>query len=135
MTAWESSNVRVERTDLANIDARLAGLAMPVATPDFFAMITAVQKTYGKLEFRDRPSKAYLAVKLEEVDEGGLKPEKLEIVTNEDTADANSSIQEQFDAKGQRRIVRTVDKIKLPVDMEEFRHRRSTGLLHLLHQL
>ncbi len=131
ITAYETANINIEREAVATAEHRIAGLTRPIASADYNVIIAAVETTVGKLELRHRPSKAYVAMKLDQVEDRELLAETLDEVTSRE-GEEGQGLEESIDSKGQRRVVRKIKKALLPTDSEDLRERHKLMNIALL---
>ena len=84
------------------------------------AMVRAVERAYGQLQDSEIPANEYLALKLEEVENGEPLASALdEVLSRQDKT--TSSLQSTLDANGQIRVTKVKGKGKLPESTEDYR--------------
>eukprot|EP00439_Symbiodinium_sp_Y106_P077352 s1678_g16.t1 len=101
-------------------EAKVLGVPRTLSYTDRNAMLHAYEKSYGHLEDREQPSSDYVALKVEEIEQGELLASALDEVGSKDEA-LTLSVQSSVDAAGRLRVTRERKKSKLPKDSEELR--------------
>ena len=112
--------------DLAAKEKELFAESKVLGTPRILqhserqAMLKAVQNAYGNLQDSETPANEYLAVKLEEVENGEPTASPLdEVVSKQDKNTA--SLQTSLDSGGHLRVTKVKGKGKLPESTEDYR--------------
>ena len=96
------------------------GLPRSLQHSERLAMVRAVETTLGTFSENDVPSSEYLALKVEECENGEVTAASLDEITSK--AHKNTaSLQTSLDTSGHVRVVKTKTKGSLPSNTEEYR--------------
>ena len=120
VTAWQACSDMAEKERQQRSEAKVLGVPRTLSYTDRNAMLHAYEKSYGHLEDREQPSSDYVALKVEEIEQGELLASALDEVGSKDEA-LTLSVQSSVDAAGRLRVTRERKKSKLPKDSEELR--------------
>ena len=121
--AWQSARDQVSKEDEARSDARLSRLPRPVPASEYAAMRLAYETAYDRLQPHLTPSRHFMGVKLEQVEDNEPRVELLRDVTSRDDAEA-SFLGADVDERGVLRVKRaSASGARPPRDPEELRIR------------
>ena len=120
VTAWQACSDMAEKERQQRSEAKVLGVPRTLSYTDRNAMLHAYEKSYGHLEDREQPSSDYVALKVEEIEQGEFLASALDEVGSKDEA-LTLSVQSSVDAAGRLRVTRERKKSKLPKDSEELR--------------
>ena len=118
--AFESAQEFVEQEAKLRAEQKILGAKKMITAADKTIMKKAVESTYGQIPDKECPSPEYLALKLEEIEDGEYVASTLDTMTSR--VDLTSlDIETTLDSAGIMRVTRKKGKGKLPVDTEEYR--------------
>ena len=121
--AWQAARDQVSKEDEAKSDARLSRLPRPVPSSEYAAMRLAYEAAYDKLAVQFTPSKHFMGIKLEQVEDNEPRAEPLRDVTSRDDAES-SFLGADVDERGVLRVKRaSASGARPPRDPEELRTR------------
>ena len=122
VSAWESSKDFTETENRLRAEARALGSPKVVTTGDKLAMRKAVENVFGKIPDKECPCVAYIASKMEELEEGELIASPMdEMVSREEATPTELELSSSIDTVGRLRVTKQKIKAKLPCTTEEFR--------------
>ena len=84
LVAWKAAQIYVEREDTKRAEARASKIPKEINAVEHIAMRKAYEATHGTLQKNEVPSKAYLGLKLEDIEDDEPKAEKLTEVMSKD---------------------------------------------------
>ena len=120
--AWETAREGHKRSTELRAEARVSGHTRPVTHSERTAMKKVVELTVGPIPTEETPNAAYLAVKLEEVEQNEPQPTPLdEILCTDDSTDFDLSF--GVDSAGAFKAIRKKVKVTMPTNSEQFRRR------------
>ena len=120
--AWETAREGHKRSTELRAEARVSGHTRPVTHSERTAMKKVVELTVGPIPAEETPNAAYLAVKLEEVEQNEPQPTPLdEILCTDDSTDFDLSF--GVDSAGAFKAIRKKVKVTMPTNSEQFRRR------------
>jgi hypothetical protein len=100
--------------------SKVMGLPRNLQHSERLAMLKAVETSVGVLAEHDAPSSEYLAVKVEECENGEILASSLDEVTSKAHKNT-SSLQTSLDTAGHVRVVKNKTKGSRPSNTEEYR--------------
>lgn len=119
---WGSAGKTHDKEETLRAEAKVMGITKPVTSIERIAMRKILEGKYGKKPGSEIPAATYLAEKLEEVENNEPTASRLdEILSMEDSE--VQSIAAGLNASGLVQVVRTKNKVLLPVNSEELRTR------------
>jgi hypothetical protein len=118
--AFESAKDFVEQEAKLRAEHKVLGTTRAISASDKVVMRKAVETVYGQLPDKECPSPEYLAVKLEEIEDGEYVASSLDVITSRAEV-TGLDIETSLDSSGVMRVVRKKQKGKIPVDTEEYR--------------
>ena len=120
LAAWESVKEQVKGDNDMRVDARANRLSRVCGTEDHTAMKNAYQTLYGKLPSAEVPSRAYVGVKLDQVEKNEPLVESLADITSLDDGEEDF-LGATITDNGQIRLQKGSKKGTMPKDPEELR--------------
>jgi hypothetical protein len=123
LSAWEASRTQVEAEDKYRVECRVGLATKPVQVTELAAMKKVVEGHLGKLRDCEVPNKAFLATKLEQVEQNDPRLEDLRDVLCEEDQDIDlfAGVIEQ--GSGVLKIKTGKPQISIPKNPEELRLR------------
>ena len=120
VSAWNlAKDLAAKEKDLF-AESKVLGAPRILQHSERQAMIRAVENSYGRLQESEMPANEYLALKLEEVENGEPLASPLdEIISKQEKNTA--SLQTSLDASGHLRVTKIKGKGKLPESTEDYR--------------
>ena len=123
LSAWSTARDSASKEDEAKAESKLTSLPRPVGSTEYHAMRVAYEGVYGTLSNKYCPSRHFVGIKLEQVEENEPRVELLRDVTSRDDAEA-SFVGASVDDRGVVRVNRTsAPNSRRPRDPEELRLR------------
>ena len=120
ISAWTAGRQLYEKENELQAESKVMGLPRSLQHSERLAMLRAVETTLGTLSEHDVPSSEYLALKVEECENGEVTAASLDEITSK--AHKNTaSLQTSLDTSGHVRVVKTKTKGSLPSNTEEYR--------------
>eukprot|EP00435_Cladocopium_sp_Y103_P038052 s612_g10.t1 len=120
VSAWIFGKQLYEKETELHAESKVMGMPRNLQHSERQAMLKAVEGTLGPLSDQDTPSAEYLAVKVEECENGEISAATLDEVTSK--AHKNTaSLQTSLDSSGHVRVVKNKTKGSLPANTEEYR--------------
>ena len=125
ISAWEAARVQTSAVDLAKVEAKTHALPRPVGSTELAAMRKAVEAKVGSLRGNEVPSKAFIGLKLEQIDDNEPKVEDLREVSSVEDGETES-LTGVIGPSGEFRVRKGSSSIPLPTNAEglRLRHRR-----------
>ena len=117
---WDSANLYVSRETSAKAEARAHNLPRAVCFTEHKAMRVAVESQFGKLPRNLTPSKAYIGLKGEDIEDNEIRVEPLSEVSSREEAEVDLLLP-AFDENGRIMIRKTPKSSKAPASTEELR--------------
>jgi hypothetical protein len=118
--AFESARDFMEPEVKLRAEQKVLGAPRSVSAADKTIMRKAVETTFGLIPEKECPSPEYLALKLEEMEDGEFVASPLDLITSR-AETTGLDIETSLDASGLMRVVRKKSRGKMPVDTEEYR--------------
>jgi hypothetical protein len=129
LAAWESSKDQVLADDRCKVEARSNHLPRPVGTTEHAAMRSAVEAALGPLREAEVPSKSFVGLRLEQVDNNEPKVEDLREVTSVEDGESEYMMSVIDHASGAVKVKRGTISASAPLTPEDLRMRhRRIGL-------
>ena len=126
ISAWTAGRQLYEKENELQAESKVMGLPRSLQHSERLAMLRAVETTLGTLSEHDVPSSEYLALKVEECENGEVTAASLDEITSK--AHKNTaSLQTSLDTSGHVRVVKTKTKGSLPSNTEEYRQGNEVG--------
>ena len=125
VSAWTSGKQLYGKETELHAESKALGLPRNLQHSERQAMLKALENTLGVLAEHDTPSSEYLAVKVEECENGEILASSLDEITSK-THKTTSSLQTSLDTAGHVRVVKNKLKGTLPNNTEE--HRQALKL-------
>ena len=120
VSAWTAGKQLYEKETELHAESKVMGMPRNLQHSERQAMLRAVEKHVGTLSEQDTPSAEYLAVKVEECENGEISASTLDEVTSKAHKNT-SSLQTSLDTAGHVRVVKNKTKGALPANTEEYR--------------
>ena len=120
ISAWVAGRQLYEKENELHAESKVMGMPRSLQHSERLAMLRAVEATVGTLAEHDAPSAEYLAVKVEECENGEVSASSLEEITSKAHKNT-SSLQTSLDTSGHVRVVKNKTKGSLPSNTEEYR--------------
>ena len=122
IVAWDTARGRTTKMVEMEAEAEVRGEPKKVPQPDYEAMKDAFEKGHWKLAERDTPSKNFMERRLEMLEKNSLRAEPLSRVLA--VSEDEENLQEpRWDAKNMLVAVKVGNKVALPENPEQLRHR------------
>ena len=118
--AFESAKEFMEQETKVRAEQRALGATRQLSASEKTVMRRSVEATYGAIPDKECPSPEYLAVKLEEIEDGEYQASTLDTITSR-VETTGLDIETILDSSGHMRVIRKKSKGKMPVDTEEYR--------------
>ena len=118
--AWDAASAFVAREATAKADARAGRYARPIAMTDQQAMQDAFEKEFGEMPWSMVPSKTYLGLKSEDVEDNEIRVEELAAVSSKDDAE-DDLLHSGLDDQGRVVVRKGAKNGKPPKNSEELR--------------
>ncbi|CAL1142577.1 unnamed protein product [Cladocopium goreaui] len=120
VAAWNAGKELYTKEKEIQAESKVLGVPRHLQHSERLAMLKAVEKVLGHLTDHETPSAEYLALKVEECENGECTAASLDEVSSK--ADRNTSaLQTSLDSTGHVRITKTKSKGRLPETTEEYR--------------
>jgi len=120
VAAWNAGKELYTKEKEIQAESKVLGVPRHLQHSERLAMLKAVEKVLGHLSDHETPSAEYLALKVEECENGECTAASLDEVSSK--ADRNTSaLQTSLDSTGHVRITKTKSKGRLPENTEEYR--------------
>ena len=120
VAAWNAGKELYTKEKEIQAESKVLGVPRHLQHSERLAMLKAVEKVLGHLSDHETPSAEYLALKVEECENGECTAASLDEVSSK--ADRNTSaLQTSLDSTGHVRITKTKSKGRLPESTEEYR--------------
>ena len=120
VSAWTAGRQLYEKETELHAESKVLGMLRNLQHSERLAMLKAVERTLGVLSEQDTPSAEYLALKVEECENGEITASSLDEVTSK-AHKTTSSLQASLDTAGHVRVVKNKSKGALPSNTEEYR--------------
>ena len=120
--AWTNARTRMQRAAEVEAEMDTKEWRKPIATSEWMAMRSGLEKAVGTLDERLTPAKEYVEKKLQEVESGDYRAEELTEVVSREEVDPDSLVP-QWDAKGNITVRRGSTRVKDPENPEALRQR------------
>ena len=120
ISAWISGKQLYEKETELHAETKVMGLPRNLQHSERQAMLKAIEGTLGQLADSDTPSAEYLALKVEECENGEISAATLDEVTSK-AHKTTASLQTSLDTAGHVRVVKNKTKGTLPSNTEDYR--------------
>lgn len=120
VSAWTAGRQLYEKETELHAESKVLGMPRNLQHSERQAMLKAVEAALGVLAEHDTPSSEYLAMKVEECENGEILASSLDEITSK-THKNTSSLQTSLDTAGHVRVVKNKSKGTLPSNTEEYR--------------
>ena len=120
LSAWDAARLTATQELKAKAEHKASEVARPVAQQELTALRLAFETRYYKLDPREIPSKSYLGLKQEEIDENEPRAETLKEVTSREDHES-SYLTADISADGQIKVKKGVKDGSMPSNSEELR--------------
>ena len=120
VSAWTAGRQLYEKETELHAESKVLGMPRNLQHSERQAMLKAVEAALGVLPEHDTPSSEYLAMKVEECENGEILASSLDEITSK-THKNTSSLQTSLDTAGHVRVVKNKSKGTLPNNTEEYR--------------
>jgi hypothetical protein len=122
--AWRAANTYVKKEEERTAEARSSHLPKEITTVDHKMMRTAFEALHGKLQKWEVPSKSYLGLKMEDIEDDEPKAEKLtEVHSKEDGEEQYLKADLDFAGGGTIKIKKGAQHGVMPTNGEELRQK------------
>lgn len=120
ISAWTAGRELYTKEKELQAESKVLGMPRHLQHSERSAMICAVENVLGNLADHETPSTEYLAVKVEECENGECIAAALDEISSK--SDRNTStLQTSLDTSGHVRVTKTKTKGKMPENTEEYR--------------
>ena len=120
VAAWSAGKELYSKEKELQAENKVLGAPRHLQHSERLAMVRAVEKVLGTLADNETPSSEYLALKVEECENGECTAASLDEISSK--ADRNTtSLQTSLDNTGHVRITKTKTRGRLPETTEEYR--------------
>ena len=120
VSAWNLAKDLAAKEKELFAESKVLGAPRILQHSERQAMVKAVENSYGRLQESEVPSNEYIALKLEEVENGEPSASPLdEIVLKQEKN--TSALQTSLDASGHLKVTKIKGKGKLPETTEDYR--------------
>ena len=113
VSAWTAGRQLYEKETELHAESKVLGMPRNLQHSERQAMLKAVEAALGVLPEHDTPSSEYLAMKVEECENGEILASSLDEITSK-THKNTSSLQTSLDTAGHVRVVKTNQKGHCP---------------------
>ena len=120
VSAWISGKQLYEKETELQAESKVMGMPRNLQHSERQAMVKAIETNMGPLADHDTPSAEYLALKVEECENGEISAATLDEVTSK-AHKTTASLQTSLDTSGHVRVVKNKTKGALPSNTEEYR--------------
>ena len=120
VSAWNTGKQLYQKETELQAESKVMGMPRNLQHSEKHAMLKAVENTLGALAEHDTPSAEYLALKVEECENGEITASSLDEITSKSHKNT-SSLQTSLDTAGHVRVVKNKSKGSLPTTTEEYR--------------
>ena len=120
VSAWTAGRQLYEKETELHAESKVLGMPRNLQHSEQQAMLKAVEAALGVLPEHDTPSSEYLAMKVEECENGEILASSLDEITSK-THKNTSSLQTSLDTAGHVRVVKNKSKGTLPNKTDEYR--------------
>lgn len=120
VSSWLTGRQLYEKETERTAESKVMGMPRNLQHSERLAMVKAVETVLGALAENDTPSAEYLALKVEECENGEITASTLDTVTSKAHKNT-SSLQTSLDPAGHVRVVKNKTKGALPANTEEYR--------------
>ena len=120
VSSWLTGRQLYEKETELTAESKVMGMPRNLQHSERLAMVKAVETVLGALARNDTPSAEYLALKVEECENGEITASTLDEVTSKAHKNT-SSLQTSLDPAGHVRVVKNKTKGALPANTEEYR--------------
>ena len=129
--AWISANARVNEKTRVEAEQRAVGVPLALPQGEHVDLKLAYEAKYRRTSMKDYPSDAIVERRLTEIDQGDLRAESLQDVASKD--EQADDPQDAVWYQGAFKVKRSVTRVGLPKDSEEFRY--WVGLLGITYSV
>ena len=120
IAAWSAGKELYSKEKELQAESKVLGMPRNLQHSERLSMLKAVETIHGTLSDQDTPSAEYLALKVEECENGECTASALDEISSK--ADRNTSaLQTSLDSTGHVRITKTKTKGKIPETTEDYR--------------
>ena len=120
VSAWNLAKDLAAKEKERFAESKVLGAPRILQHSERQAMVKAVENSYGRLQESEVPSNEYIALKLEEVENGEPSASPLDEIVSKQEKNT-SSLQTSLDASGHLRVTKIKGKGKLPETTEDYR--------------
>lgn len=120
VSAWNLAKDLAAKEKELFAESKVLGAPRILQHSERQAMVKAVENSYGRLQESEVPSNEYIALKLEEVENGEPSASPLDEIVSKQEKNT-SSLQTSLDASGHLRVTKIKGKGKLPETTEDYR--------------
>jgi hypothetical protein len=140
VVAWETAKVRGDEQKKQDGESEVRNIPKHLPSDTFTSIVESFEVAWCKgkeLPEKKTPARCYMEKRLDDIENNLLKPEGLDEVLNV-TQDDSQSFRPVWDDAGNMKTIKTVHKISMPANKEEFRTRitlmGSAWIMAGLHQ-
>jgi hypothetical protein len=113
--AWQAAKQRLKTAEETAAEARATGQLPNLPKPTVLSIRRSHEIEHGELDDREFPSKDYLAMRLDQMEDGDYRAESLtEVVSIHEAGDANVETSCNFQVTSTGRIAATRLKVRVP---------------------
>lgn len=120
VSAWNLAKDLAAKEKELFAESKILGAPRILQHSERQAMVHAVETAYGRLQESEIPANEYIAVKLEEVENGEPIASPLDEIVSKQEKNT-SSLQTSLDADGHLRVTKVKGKGKMPESTEDYR--------------
>ena len=120
LSAWDATRLTAQKEMQAKAEHKAAEIVKPIANQELAALRTAFETRFFKLESKEVPSKSYLGLKQEEIDENEPRAESLKEVSSREDHES-SFLTADISVDGIVKVKKGVKDGSLPNSSEELR--------------
>jgi hypothetical protein len=120
LASWDATREFIAKDNEQRAEARASRVPRPVNASELTAMRNAFEAIHGRLENWEVPSRHYLGMKAEQIEENEPRPESLKEATSKDDGEEDI-LSADLDRGGSIKIRKGASETKLPSGPEELR--------------
>jgi len=120
LSAWTSAKEYIASEQSSRAESRANRIPRPVGPTEYQAMRSAVEAQWGKLKGCETPSKSYLGMKAENIEDNEIIAEELSEVTSKNDTEVDM-LMATLDEQGRFVVKKGAKQGRNPTGTEEFR--------------
>jgi hypothetical protein len=130
MVAWDSASKRNEKRAEVEAEQEARHLPKKIQKSEFLNMITAWEAKWWKLEESEKPAKSYLEKRIEDLESGEMRAEKLNTIIHRDQDD-DDGLEPMWGSDGRLKIKKSTSTTTEPENAEQLRRRLDLMMIGL----